>query len=449
MHSKGMIIGSGPFGYTAIIYLGRAELKTILYQGILSNGIASDGDNLSFRKQSEKISISGKLKEEEILAYISKEDYKDKDKCEVMLKEYCEELKGIDSELNKVYSKVKEISGNIEQKCKNPELKIHEKVDDLCNYIYLFMNTSITCKDCNEHIQKCLFLESTKIHEKKGNKVILRAIGTGITESNDFQEKRIVLEKCSTLENNDIDIFLRCLRPKEDSPKEKDCIELKEDCEGILKDLGLNNGKCVTLKERCEYFKVRKELEYAFLKEESDALADNQKFMKALKDKCDKLSEKEKNLYHVSCNSLEETCKFMVPEAMNHCDILKKNMGEHKIVSKTKGSDQTLNCPDTLKKGSNSHDEKGVCLQLKDNCKPLWVEKKLEDKPAKEEEKKVEDKPAKEEEKKVEDKPAKEEEKKVEDKPSKEEVKPNEGIKIKVTEMIKIMFLGVIVMGMM
>nr|CAC42805.1 possible major surface glycoprotein [Pneumocystis carinii] len=360
-----------------------------------------------------------KTMEEEILAYISKEDYKDKDKCEVMLKEYCEELKGIDSELNKVYSKVKEISGNIEQKCKNPELKIHEKVDDLCNYIYLFMNTSITCKDCNEHIQKCLFLESTKIHGS--------------------QTTAIALKNCiiyAGKKKKETKLFLELLAL--DSPKEKDCIELKEDCEGILKDLGLNNGKCVTLKERCEYFKVRKELEYAFLKEESDALADNQKFMKALKDKCDKLSEKEKNLYHVSCNSLEETCKFMVPEAMNHCDILKKNMGEHKI-----------NCPDTLKKGSNSHDEKGVCLQLKDNCKPLWVEKKLEDKPAKEEEKKVEDKPAKEEEKKVEDKPAKEEEKKVEDKPSKEEVKPNEGIKIKVTEMIKIMFLGVIVMGMM
>ncbi|KTW30578.1 hypothetical protein T552_00295 [Pneumocystis carinii B80] len=254
------------------------------------------------------------VREEEILAYILKEDHDDDDTCKEKFKEYCEELRDIDSELNEVYSKVKEISGNIEQKCKNPELKIHGKVDDLCNYIYLFMNTSITCKDCNEHIQKCLFLEFTKIHGIQTTSITLKnyIIYTSKKkrETKLFLEllalecQRIVLEKCATLENNNIEIFFRCLLPKEiclrlekniltqlkdleqvlnavqDYPKEKDCVELKENCEGILKDLGLNNEKCVTLKERYEYFKVTKELKHVFLKEESDILANNQKCMK-------------------------------------------------------------------------------------------------------------------------------------------------------------------------
>nr|Q7Z7S3.1 RecName: Full=Thioredoxin reductase [Pneumocystis carinii]AAP72146.1 thioredoxin reductase Trr1 [Pneumocystis carinii]AAP72148.1 thioredoxin reductase [Pneumocystis carinii] len=43
MHSKVVIIGSGPSGHTAAIYLGRAELKPILYEGMLANGIAPGG----------------------------------------------------------------------------------------------------------------------------------------------------------------------------------------------------------------------------------------------------------------------------------------------------------------------------------------------------------------------------------------------------------------------
>nr|AAD15831.1 variant 1 major surface glycoprotein [Pneumocystis carinii] len=434
-------------------------------------------------------------------------------KCKSVLDNKCGYLKTISSEFKELCEK----KNKYEEKCKDI-LKTTNRCRKLRMRLYLDgtssefkdkesyplsydeFSTSFTENECLEVISECTFIKRScepkmliecqnlklACHKKKEDQLFIKLIGSELyklnkLESNDekFNKcQRIVLEKCSTLNNNNIEIFLRCLRPKDiclrfekiissqlkdlkqvlsavgDSPKEKDCIKLKEACEGILKDLGLNDEKCVKLKERCEYFRVTKKLKYAFLKEESDALADNQKCIKALKDKCDKLSKGEENLYRVSCNSLEETCKFMVSEAMNHCNIFKKNMQEHKILDKTKDSNQTLvkelcatwglycrqlmeNCPDTLKKGSNSHNEKGVCLQLKDNCKSFWVEKKVEDKPAKEEEKKLEDKPAK------------EEEKKVEDKPSKEEVKPNEGIKIKVTEMIKIMLLGVIVMGMM
>lgn len=43
MHSKVVIIGSGPAAHTAAVYLARAELKPVLYEGLLANGIAAGG----------------------------------------------------------------------------------------------------------------------------------------------------------------------------------------------------------------------------------------------------------------------------------------------------------------------------------------------------------------------------------------------------------------------
>ena len=43
MHSKVIIIGSGPAAHTAAIYLSRAELQPVLYEGMLANGVAAGG----------------------------------------------------------------------------------------------------------------------------------------------------------------------------------------------------------------------------------------------------------------------------------------------------------------------------------------------------------------------------------------------------------------------
>ena len=42
-HAKVVIIGSGPAACTAAVYLARAELKPIMFEGLLANGVAAGG----------------------------------------------------------------------------------------------------------------------------------------------------------------------------------------------------------------------------------------------------------------------------------------------------------------------------------------------------------------------------------------------------------------------
>jgi thioredoxin reductase (NADPH) len=50
MHSKVVIIGSGPAGHTAAIYLARANLEPVLFEGMLANGCVGIARGLGTRR---------------------------------------------------------------------------------------------------------------------------------------------------------------------------------------------------------------------------------------------------------------------------------------------------------------------------------------------------------------------------------------------------------------
>ncbi|KAG0307072.1 thioredoxin-disulfide reductase, partial [Dissophora globulifera] len=43
IHSKVVIIGSGPAGHTAAVYLARANLEPVMFEGMMANGFAPGG----------------------------------------------------------------------------------------------------------------------------------------------------------------------------------------------------------------------------------------------------------------------------------------------------------------------------------------------------------------------------------------------------------------------
>ncbi|QSL66249.1 hypothetical protein MERGE_000625 [Pneumocystis wakefieldiae] len=233
----------------------------------------------------------------------------------------------------------------------------------------------------------------------------------------DCQKK--VLDVCATLKSHNKEYFSKCILPKEqclelkryilfqlkelgkvlddvrDFPTERDCLELQEKCRDFKGYSSSNDLKCATLDRHCRYLKESEEIRNAFLKRKDDVLKTPENCIKELRKECKGLYKREENFSSVLCFLTEEICKFMIKRTSLECVAFSNNIKNHNIVNKSKNANDTLleeicmlwdpychqymeNCPNLLKKGNND-DEKGVCLQLKENCKPFWDRFQLED----------------------------------------------------------------------
>ncbi|KTW29908.1 hypothetical protein T552_01112 [Pneumocystis carinii B80] len=233
--------------------------------------------------------------------------------------------------------------------------------------------------------------------------------------------KKYVVENCTKLKE-DKRYLSKCLYPKElcyglsndiflqskelsallddqrDFPLEKDCVELGEKCDQLSSDSLLNLEKCITLKRRCEYFRVSEGFRNVLLKRKDDSLMTQENCTKALHEKCDALSRRRKNSFSVSCALPEETCSYMVFHTSQDCKYLKENIKNGGIVGKiggANGNETALeelcttwgrhchqlvkNCPEQLKKKENGNDNDHNCDKLEEKCRDTFEKLKAKE----------------------------------------------------------------------
>nr|AAD15834.1 variant 2 major surface glycoprotein [Pneumocystis carinii] len=211
------------------------------------------------------------VKEEDIVAYILGEDYEEYEKkCKSKLEEYCNELKVIDPELNKVHTKVKEICDNIEQKCAGLNDKIEVEFSNFNRKLYDALG-NLKDQDCKNNEEKCIFLEEAFRHDdpkencvklrercyklkrqKVADELLLRALGKNVKENDKCKEKMETI--CPVLSRESDEFMFSCLNLTKtcDDLKSKlgsVCLPLKEE----LKDDKLEE-KCYERLEKCHFY---------------------------------------------------------------------------------------------------------------------------------------------------------------------------------------------------
>ncbi|KTW25558.1 uncharacterized protein T551_03681 [Pneumocystis jirovecii RU7] len=224
-----------------------------------------------------------------------------------------------------------------------------------------------------------------------------------------------IMDECSGLKTTSDELFLLCINPlkavrilaadiqtravflrkqldqKRDFPTDKDCKELGRKCETLGKDSNQIKWPCHTLKQQCDRLGTTEILKQVLLDEHKDTLKDQESCVKYLKKKCNKWSRRGDDRFSFVCVFQNATCKLMVDDVKDRCEVFEKNMQASDINNSLKKNqiktesaanicpswhpycDRFLpNCPD-LKKG------KTFCQNLKKYCEPFYKRKILED----------------------------------------------------------------------
>ncbi|KAG5513836.1 hypothetical protein PMAC_000874 [Pneumocystis sp. 'macacae'] len=253
------------------------------------------------------------IDEEHIFALILKGDYNDNTKCKKKLKEYCENLKGIDENF-RIYSKLKETckeDKKQEEKC--TELK--NKVKTKCTAFETELGkvekdtSKLTHDDCKKNEQQCLFLEGAcpkeltekcnelrnKCYQKKrdgvAEEVLLRAVRGSIESDDDCKKK--LKEVCLKLSQESNELTKLCLDQEATCKKfvakrQEKCTALEEIVGKALPDRNGLREKCLSLLEQCYFHR-------------GDCQGD--------KSECNKASSQNCKEYIPDCDKLAQECQ--------------------------------------------------------------------------------------------------------------------------------------------
>ncbi|KAG5513121.1 hypothetical protein PMAC_003417 [Pneumocystis sp. 'macacae'] len=168
-----------------------------------------------------------------------------------------------------------------------------------------------------------------------------------------------------------------------DFPGDKDCKELGRKCEELRYDSNEIWWPCYTLEQQCERLGTTELLKTLLLSEHKDTLKDEEN--------CNGYLKKKYGRFSLVCAFQNATCKLMVDDVQDRCNVFEKNIKTSEIVNFLKNITKEItslgricpfwysycnkyepNCPGVLKK-----DE--LCVNLKKYCEPFYTRKALED----------------------------------------------------------------------
>ncbi|KTW25688.1 uncharacterized protein T551_03679, partial [Pneumocystis jirovecii RU7] len=365
--------------------------------------------------------------------------------CEKVLKDNCKELKSHEilgdfcnqnvagqNEIEKCKELEKELANSTKilfEKIKNKHLSGSGEVIP-----WYKLTTFLSDNDCTRLESDCFYLKSQAPLDKECNNLKAACYKRGLeAQANEALQKKMyglfygsgkewfkkllekIMEECSELKTTSDELFLLCIDPlkavrilaadiqtravflrkqldqKRDFPTDKDCKELGRKCEALGKDSNQIKWPCHTLKQQCDRLGTTEILKQVLLDEHKDTLRTHENCTKYLKRKCHKWSRRGDDRFSFVCVFQNATCKLIVDDVKDRCEVFEKNMQASDINNSLKNKqiktesaanicpswhpycDRFLpNCPD-LKKG------KTFCQNLKKYCEPFYKRKVLED----------------------------------------------------------------------
>ncbi|KTW29916.1 uncharacterized protein T551_01860 [Pneumocystis jirovecii RU7] len=186
-------------------------------------------------------------------------------------------------------------------------------------------------------------------------------------------------------------IFLRQqLDKKRDFPTDKDCKELGRKCQDLGKDSKEITWPCHTLEQQCNRLGTTEILKQVLLNEHKDTLKDQESCVKYLKKKCNEWSRRGDDRFSFVCVFQNATCELMVEDVQDRCEVFEKNIKASEIVGFLKNNTNNITtlgnvCPfwdpycDKFSPNCLDFSKKNPCTKIKNNCKPFYERKALED----------------------------------------------------------------------
>ncbi|KAG5436831.1 hypothetical protein PCANB_001677, partial [Pneumocystis canis] len=234
---------------------------------------------------------------------------------------------------------------------------------------------------------------------------------------NNSQKK--LVEVCNGVRNQSYHLLELCLHPEKtylslfrdiqmkvieldhilditrDFPEEDHCLKLEPECNRLKEEDTRLLGFCHTLERNCYHLRESQNVRNLLLEERKNYFENIEKCTSILDKKCQNWLRKLNKQFKLSCALQNDTCRIMTFDTSLHCENLKENIKEKKIVTELTNANSNMDqlrelCPswvsycDTLLPSCQSdlaekENNETLCPGIQKLCKPYQTRQTLED----------------------------------------------------------------------